>query len=84
MIKILTKSSPLLAAAIALSALVGAAAPAQAAARCVRASQCHGPLPQICVKCRNGRTECAHWACVAHRCVVQTCGRIGRASSSRS
>jgi hypothetical protein len=58
-----------------LSMLVGAGAPAQAqeGARCIRASQCKGPLPLFCVQCGDGHYACPHWACVRHRCVVQTC-----------
>lgn len=80
MIEALTRSSRLLAAAFVVSALVGFGAPAQAAdaEACMSAAECHGPLPQIYVKCRNGHTKCAHWACVHHKCAVQTCGRIGR------
>jgi len=75
MIGALTKTSALLAAVIAFSALAGTGAPAKAAgaARCNDAWECHGPLPQICVRCRDGHTECAHWVCVRHRCVVETC-----------
>jgi hypothetical protein len=78
MVKVLKRSSPVFAAIVALSALAGAGAPAQAAGHCVRASQCHGPLPQICERCSNGHSVCAHWACVEHRCVVQLCGRVTR------
>lgn len=74
MIKSLTLTSTLFAAILALSALVGAGAPAQAAGYCNRASQCHGPLPQICERCRNGHTECAHHVCVHHRCGMRICG----------
>jgi hypothetical protein len=70
MVKALTRTSLLFAAIIALSALVGA--PAQAA-YCVRASQCHGPLPDLCIKCPNGHNGCAHHACVHHKCVVRYC-----------
>jgi hypothetical protein len=57
---------------IALSAL--AVAPAQAARGdwCRRASQCHGPLPDICRRC-DGHSRCAHWACIHHRCVIRIC-----------
>jgi len=73
MIKALTRSSfVLFAAIIALSALVGA--PVQAADRCMRASQCRGPLPQICMRCSGGHSACAHWACVHHTCEIQICG----------
>lgn len=62
---------------IALSTLAGAVDPAQAARGdwCRRASQCHGILPQLCIKCKNGHDGCAHWACVHHRCVVHYCSR---------
>lgn len=63
-------SSLAFAALIALSAV----APAQAA-WCHRASQCHGALPELCIKCKDGRDGCAHWACVRHRCVVHYCAR---------
>jgi len=46
-----------------------------AAERCAEAPECHGPLPQICARCRDGHSECAHWACVHHKCVVRTCPR---------
>ena len=77
MIKTLTRMLPLFACVVALSALTGAASPAQAAgARCNTASQCHGILPQICERCSNGHTVCAHHACVHHKCVVQICGQV--------
>jgi len=76
MIKAVTRTSTLFAAVVALGAFLGAAAPAQAdgAERCIRASQCHGPLPQICERCSNGTTACAHHVCVHHRCGMQICG----------
>lgn len=78
MIKAVKRTSLVFAAILALSALAGAAAPAQAAGHCIRASQCHGPLPQICERCSGGHAVCAHWACVDHRCVMQICGRVTR------
>jgi hypothetical protein len=72
MIKALTSNSLLFGAIIALGALVGA--PAEAAQRCSTARQCHGALPQICMRCSNGGSACAHWACVRHTCEVQLCG----------
>jgi hypothetical protein len=71
MTKALTRTSLLFAALIALSALVGA--PAQAADRCTSASDCHGPLPQLCKKCKDGSDGCAHHACVHHKCVIRYC-----------
>jgi len=75
MIKTLSKTSLLFAAAVAVSALVGAAAPAQAAAqRCIVASQCKGPLPFICMFCGStGKFGCAHHVCIHHTCQVQIC-----------
>lgn len=74
MIAVAMRSVQLLAAMIALSALVSVGgAPAQAAQRCITAKQCHGLLPQLCIKCKNGREGCAHWACVSHKCVVRYC-----------
>jgi hypothetical protein len=73
MLKTLTRTLPLFAGIVALSALVGAPAQAGEGARCLKASQCRGPLPDICMKCRNGHSACAHWACVHHRCVVRIC-----------
>jgi hypothetical protein len=68
-------SSLAFAALIALSTLAGSAAPAHAAKgkSCSTASQCHGILPQLCIKCKNGGEGCAHWACVHHKCVVRYC-----------
>lgn len=65
------------AAVIGLSVLAGSAAPAEAAKGqwCRKASQCHGALPQLCIKCPSGHNGCAHWACVHHRCVVHYCAR---------
>jgi len=75
MIKSLPRTASLFAAIVALSMLVGAGAPAQAqeGARCNTASQCHGILPLFCVQCGDGHYACPHWACVRHRCAVQTC-----------
>jgi hypothetical protein len=72
MIKALTRSPTLFAAIVTLNALVGG--PVQAAERCTTAQQCHGPLPQICMRCSGGQFACAHWACVRHACEVQMCG----------
>ncbi len=68
-------TSLLFVAAIALGALVGGAAPTQAAGdRCIRASQCKGPLPMICMYCQSlGHAVCAHHVCVHHTCQVQIC-----------
>jgi hypothetical protein len=73
MIKALSKTSLLFAAAVAMSALVGA--PAQAAAqRCITAAQCKGPLPFICMFCAStGKFGCAHHVCIHHNCQVQIC-----------
>jgi hypothetical protein len=71
--KALTRTATLLAAIVAVSALAGASA--QAAERCRTAEECKGPLPQICMRCKDGKDACAHWACVRHRCVVETCPR---------
>ncbi len=75
MIKALTRTVLLLSALVVLSPLGGAGSAAQAAERCHVADECKGPLPQICVRCRDGKDVCAHWACVHHRCVVETCPR---------
>jgi hypothetical protein len=75
MIKTLAITSALFAATIGLSVLIGAAAPAQAAAqRCNVASQCTGPLPYICMFCGStGKYACAHHVCIHHSCEVQIC-----------
>jgi hypothetical protein len=76
MIKTLMRTATLFVAVVALNALAGFGAPAQAAGeRCRVADECHGPLPQICERCRDGHEACAHWACVRHRCVVEICPR---------
>ncbi len=77
MISALTRPSRLFAAIVLLGALVGAGAAAQAAdvQRCMTAEECHGPLPQICEKCKDGKDACAHWACVHHKCKVEICPR---------
>ena len=71
------RSSILFAAIIASSALVSVGAWAQDAAKCTKAAECTGPLPQICMVCRHGHDECAHWACVKHSCKVEICGLHG-------
>jgi hypothetical protein len=75
MIKTLSITSALFAATIALSALVGSAAPTQAAAqRCIVASQCKGPIFDLCMYCGStGKLGCAHHVCVHHTCQVQIC-----------
>jgi hypothetical protein len=75
MIKTLSRTSLLFAAAVAVSALVGAAAPAQAAAeRCITAAQCKGPIFFLCMYCGStGKYGCAHHVCVHHTCQVQIC-----------
>ena len=74
MIKAL-QTTLLLPAVIALSALAGAAGAAQAADgdKCVKASDCRGFLPHICEVCADGKSACAHWACVHNACQTQTC-----------
>jgi hypothetical protein len=73
MIKTFAKVSLVFAAAVAVSALAGASAQA-AAQRCIRASQCTGPLPMICMYCAStGKYGCAHHVCVNHTCQVQIC-----------
>ena len=71
------RSSILFAAIIASSALVSVSAWAQDAAKCTKAAECTGPLPQICMVCRGGHQECAHWACVKHSCAVEICSLHG-------
>jgi hypothetical protein len=71
MLKVIIEKSVLLLGISLLSALVGV--PALAADRCTSAAQCHGPLPQICMKCSDGRFGCARWACVRYRCVAYMC-----------
>jgi hypothetical protein len=65
------------AAVVALSVLAGTAVPAQAGEgqRCLIARQCRGPLPDSCIKCSDGKSHCAHWACVHHKCAVRYCPR---------
>ncbi|HEY4919967.1 MAG TPA: hypothetical protein VII40_07675 [Xanthobacteraceae bacterium] len=69
------RTATLFTAIAALTALAGGAVPAQAAEHCRVAEECHGPLPQICKRCSDGRDGCAHWACVQHRCVIAYCSR---------
>jgi hypothetical protein len=76
--EIMTKrSSIVFAAIIASSALMSVGAWAQDAAKCTKAAECTGPLPMICMACRGGHEECAHWACVKHACKVEICGLHG-------
>ncbi len=76
MIKTLMRTATLLVAVVALNAVAGFGAPAQAAGeRCHVADECHGGLPQLCKRCANGHNGCAHWACVHHRCVIAYCER---------
>lgn len=74
MIKTFMATALLFAALIALSVVPGVTVPAQAADQCHWADQCHGPLPQLCKRCRGGHNGCAHWACVHDRCVIRYCG----------
>jgi hypothetical protein len=76
-IKPLARTLPLIAAAIALSAMLGVGAPARAAdaQHCMTASDCHGPVPQLCKRCRSGRGGCAHCSCVARKCAIRYCAR---------
>ena len=43
------------------------------APECRTASDCTGILPMICEICPNGKQECAHFECAAHKCEVVTC-----------
>jgi hypothetical protein len=74
--KALTRTATLLAAIVAVSALAGVSA--QAAERCRTAEQCKGPLPQICVRCKDGKDVCAHWPASA----TAAWSRPARASTS--
>ena len=40
---------------------------------CHHASDCKGPLPQLCEQCSDGSSACAHWECVNHKCVDTIC-----------
>jgi hypothetical protein len=73
MIKTLSKTSLLFAAAVAVSALVGATAQA-APQRCIIAAQCKGPIFELCMFCAStGKMGCAHHVCIHHTCQVQIC-----------
>jgi hypothetical protein len=77
MSKTFVRRAALLAAIVVLTALAGAGAPARAGEGdpCTKASQCRGFLPHFCKVCSNGRSACAHWACVQHKCEIQSCPR---------
>jgi hypothetical protein len=70
MIATMTRSLAVLAALIALSAPAAADAATNA---CERDQECSGPLPHFCRVCSDGVSVCAHWACVNHTCVTQSC-----------
>ena len=62
------------AAILAAGALIGAPAQAAEGQKCLRAAQCSGPMPFICVWCpKENKVGCAHWACLHHKCAIQTC-----------
>ncbi len=43
-------------------------------ASCKAASDCKGPLPQLCKTCSNGETGgCAHYDCVSNKCAIAYC-----------
>jgi hypothetical protein len=72
-----TISKSALAVFVAWAALV--VGPSLAAKECMTAAQCRGPTPKICMRCSNGTSACAHWACVHHTCEIQTCaGKMTR------
>jgi hypothetical protein len=62
---------------ILLSTLFGINIQARAAdlpQTCRTASECTGPLPQICEVCSDGFSRCAHWTCTPdHKCVTEIC-----------
>jgi hypothetical protein len=74
--EIMTRSSMLFAAIIAVSALMSTGARADDA-KCTAAKDCSGALPQICMVCRHGGDGCAHWACVKHACKIAFCNLYG-------
>ena len=45
----------------------------KASGGCATASDCKGPLPQLCEKCQDGTSVCAHWICAAGRCETALC-----------
>jgi hypothetical protein len=40
---------------------------------CSAASDCQGPLPQLCEVCASGKTACAHWVCQGGACETSIC-----------
>ena len=40
---------------------------------CLAASDCTGPLPQLCEVCSDGGDGCAHFACVDGDCEIAFC-----------
>ena len=45
--------------------------------QCQAASDCTGFLPQNCMQCADGTSQCAHWDCNAGSCVTVTCDDNG-------
>jgi hypothetical protein len=45
----------------------------ESASSCVTASNCRGPLPNLCKVCGDGSDGCAHWACVSGQCQIEYC-----------
>lgn len=42
---------------------------------CDTAADCAGVLPQLCQRCANGQTACAHWVCAQRVCRVKVCAQ---------
>jgi len=64
---------------VGVIAIVGMSAPlsAQSTAKppqaCMKASDCKGVLPKICMVCSDGISRCAHWTCASAKCAIETC-----------
>jgi hypothetical protein len=50
-----------------------AAAGAETNQRCVTASDCKGPLSDICKMCGDDRSRCDHWTCSGGKCEAEIC-----------
>jgi hypothetical protein len=42
---------------------------------CDDAEDCKGLLPQLCMRCSDGSSGCAHHACVAGKCEIAYCSK---------
>jgi hypothetical protein len=61
----------------AILSLLLAGCAADTGAQCNTAADCGGALPDICLQCSDGTTQCAHHVCDQGQCTIAICPTSG-------